>query len=209
MVPVSTFFSRLMPSIVGCPEPLAQQALVDSAIALCDQALVVQIDLDPVPVLEGVRDYELELPPQQQLSQVIRVWAGDSMLDPVPSFQASGVDGPSGRPRYYFTRDVDGVLNIRLAPTPDQPLDRLRIRVATRPTRSATRLHRSLFDEWVDVVVDGALARLYDTPGQVYSNEAKALVLYQNVRAKINTARLEALRGRVVSSMSVTMRPFA
>lgn len=209
MVPVSTFFSRLLPNVIGCPEPLAQQALVDSAIAVCDQALVVQVDLAPVPVLEGVRDYELGMPPQQELSQVMRVWAGDSMLGPIPSFQASGVEVMPGSPRYYYTRDIGETMNIRLLPTPDRGnAEGLRVRVATRPTRNATQFHSSLFNEWVDVVVDGALARLHDTPGQVFTSEAKALVLYQKVRAKINVARVEALRGRVVSSMSVAMRRF-
>lgn len=210
MIPVSAFFSRLMPNIIGCPEPLAQQALVDSAIALCDQALIVQTDLDPIPVVANVRDYELEMPSQQELSQVMRVWLEDFMLGPIPSFQASGVESIPGQPRYHFSRDVDEMLQLRLFPTPDRAYPGgLRVRVATRPTRNATQLHKSLFNEWADVVVDGALARLYDTPGQGYTNEAKSLVLYQKVRAKINVARLEALRGRAVSSMSVVMRPFA
>lgn len=210
MVPVSAFFSRLMPHVMGCSEPLAQQALVDSAIALCDQALIVQTDLDPTNVREGVRDYELDLPPQQELAQIMRVWLDDSMLGPIPSFQASVAEAMSGQPRYYFSRDIDDALNLRLLPTPneDHP-NGLRVRVATRPTRNATQLHPSLFREWNDAVVEGALARLFDTPGQPFTNEAKALVLGQKVRLRTNTARVEALRGRVVSSMSVSMRPFA
>ena len=209
MVPVSAFLSRLLPNVIGCPEPLAQQALVDSAIALCDQALVVQTDLDPVSVFDGVRDYEIELPPQQELAQVMRVWLADTMLGPIPSFQVTGAEGMPGQPRYYFSRDIDESLHLRLLPFPDKDHpNALRVRVATRPTRNATQFHKALFSEWSDIVVDGALARLHDTPGQVFTSEAKALVLYQKVRAKINVARVEALRGRVVSSMSVTMRSF-
>jgi hypothetical protein len=209
MVPVSNFFSRLIPHVIGCPEPLAQQALVDSAIALCDQALVVQVDLEAESVLSDVRDYTLSLPSQQELSQVLRVWLDDELLTPVPSFQVGVIEDLPGQPRYYFSRDIFEVLNVRLFPTPDKAFpDGLQIRVATRPTRDATQVHSSLLNEWVDIVVEGAAARLHDLPGQVFTNEIKAMALYQKVRAKINAARVEALRGRVVSSMSVNMRSF-
>jgi len=209
MVPVSAFFSRLIPHVVGCPEPLAHQAVVDSAIALCDQALVVQIDLDPVSVIRGLADYELEMPSQQRLSQVINVGLEHRALTPVPSYQVGVVSDVSGQPKYYFSRDIDEILQLRLFPTPDRDYqDELRVRVATRPTRDATRLHQSLFNDWSEAVVEGALARLYDTPGQAFSSEAKAMLLYKKVRAKINDARIEALRGRVMSSMSVSMRGF-
>ncbi len=208
MVPVSAFFSRLLPHVIGCPEPLAQQALVDSAIALCDQALVVQTDLDPVSVFDGVRDYALGMPSQQELVQVMRVWLSDTMLGPIPSFQVA-MEAMPGQPRYYFTRDIGESLHLRLLPFPDKDrLNALRARVATRPTRDATQFHKALFNEWADIVVDGALARLHDIPGQGFTSEAKAIVLFQKVRAKMNTARIEALRGRVVSSMSVQMRSF-
>ena len=194
---------------MGCSEPLAQQALIDSAIALCDQALIVQTDLDAVNVVTGTRDYEIELPSQQELSQVMRVWLDDRLLGPVPSFQVGEIASETGSPRYYFSRDIDELVNLRLFPTPEKDYPSgLVVRVATRPTRNATQFHKSLLTEWVDVVVDGALARLHDTPGQPFTAEAKALMLYQKVRVRIAAARIEALRGRVMSSMSVQMRPF-
>ena len=209
MVPVSSFLSRLLPYVIGCPEPLAQQALVDAAIEFCDHTLIVTTDLDPVSVVKGVRQYEMELPAQTGLSQVLRVWMDGTMLGPVPSTEVQSVDAPEGTPLYYYTRDRDEVLNLTLYPSPDKDIPNgLIVRVATRPTRTATQLHSALFNEWVDVIVESALARLYDTPGQVFSNEAKAVVLWQKVRAKTNVARMEAYRGRTVSSLSVQMRSF-
>jgi hypothetical protein len=209
MVPVSAFFSRLLPNVIGCPEPLAQQALVDSAIHFCETTLAITVDLDPQNVLVGVRDYELDLPTQQELAQVVRVWLDDRLLSPVPSYEVASIESIDGRPRYYFSRDIDEVLTIRLFPTPDKEyLAGLAVRVATRPTRNAAQVHNALFNEWSEVIVDGALARLHDIPGQSFSNEAKSMMLYQKVRNRMNSARVTSLHGRTVSSMSVTMRAF-
>lgn len=209
MVPVTSFFSRLLPNVIGCPEPLATQALLDSAIAFCEQSLAVQTDLDPVDLKAGTRRYELDLPSQSELSQVLRVWANDRPLVAVPSAMVVERSGQQGEPLYYYNRDVDEVVVLHLFPTPDKDVPGgLVVRVATRPTRNATQVHSSLFKEWTEVIVDGALARLHDMPGQPFTNEAKAMLLSQRVRSQTNAARVEALRGRAVSSMSVTMRPF-
>jgi hypothetical protein len=209
MVPVSAFFSRLLPNVIGCPEPLAQQALVDSAIEFCSHSLVTMSDLAPVSVVAGVSNYELDLPAQTELAQIMRVWLDGRMLGPVSSYEVKSIESFPGMPTYYFGRDIDEILNVRLFPTPDKDVPNgLVVRVATKPARDADQLHSILFERWSDVIVDGALARLFDTPGQSFTNEAKALVLNQKVRAKTAVARTDAMRGRVVSSMSVTMRSF-
>jgi hypothetical protein len=209
MVPVSAFFSRLLPNVVGCPEPLAHQAVVDSAIHFCDTTLATTVDLDPANVLVGVRDYELDLPSQQELAQVVRVWLNDRLLSPVPSYEVARADILDGHPRYYFSRDIDEVLNVRLFPSPDKEfLAGLVVRVATKPKRNATQVHSALFNEWAEVIVDGALARIHDVPGQAFTNESKSMMLYQKFRARMNGARITALHGRTVSSMTVTMRGF-
>lgn len=209
MIPVSAFFSRLMPNIIGCPEPLAQQALVDAAIEFCDQTTYVTTDLDPVSIQKGVTQYELDLPAQTELSQILRVWVDGRLLGPVPSFEVQSTTAPEGTPLYYYTRDRDEVLNLTLYPAPDKNVTNgLVVRVATRPTRGATQVHSALYNEWADVIVESALAKMYGTPGQVFSNEAKSVVLMQKVRARTNVARVEAYRGRTVSSMSVQMRSF-
>ena len=210
MTPVSAFFTRLLPSVLGCPEPLAQQCLVDSAIELCERGLVVQQDLDPINITAFTANYEFELPSQQELSQVVWAWADKTLLVPVPRAQSSGMDDTPGRPQYFTTRHVDEVLNLRLFPTPDNDvINGLRVTVALRPRRNATQVADLLFHEWAEVVVEGALARIHDIPGQIYTNEQKALVCRQKAMAAIGAARLEATRGRVMSSMSVRQRPFA
>lgn len=209
MVPVGVFFSRVLPNVIGCPEPLAQQAVVDAAIEFCEATLACAVDLDPVDVRKGVRQYELDLPPQMALSQILSVIYDDFCLVPIPSSRVVEVGTHEGHPVYYYTRDVDETLVLNLYPTPDKNiLGGLRVRAAVRPTRTATQVHSSLFNDWSDAIVDLALARLMDTPGQPFTNEAKAVMLRQKAKARMTEARLEALRGRTMSSMSVSMRRF-
>lgn len=209
MVPVSDFLTRLNPNAIGCPEPLARQALIDSAIAFCEQSLAIQYDINPISVVEGQRDYTLVLPTDTELAQVVRVWHNGKMLAAAPVFMVSQVDDTKGVPVCFYMLDIAEAPGIRVYPTPDKSISSgLVVRAALRPTRSAENVHSALFTNWADVIVDGALARIYGTPDQDFTNEAKAIVLEQKVRAKTNTARVESLRGRAVSSLRVTMRAF-
>lgn len=208
MVPVSAFLSRLLPNVIGCPEPTALQALVDAAIEFCESTLAVRSTLDPADLVSGNSTYELDLPSQTLLSQVVTVRVNDRVLQALPSSQVYGVLS-SGGPTAYYAEDVEETLVLRLAPIPDKDeAGALVVRVATRPTRSATQFHSALFNEWAEVLVDGALSRLYDIPDQAFTDYAKALVLQQRFRHKANMARIQALHGRAVSSMSVTLRGF-
>lgn len=209
MVPVNAFFSRILPHVIGCPEPLAQQAVVDAAIEFCEATLICAVDLDPIDVQRGVNQYELDLPSQTALSQILSVVYDGFCLSPVPSSRVVETRTYEGHPTYYYTRDVDEVLVLTLYPTPNKNISAgLRVRVATRPTRTATQVHSVLFNDWSDAIVDLALARLMDIPGQSFTNESKAVLHRQKAKTRITEARLEALRGRTMSSMSVSMRRF-
>ena len=208
MVPVSAFFSRLLPQAIGCPEPLAQQAVVDAAIAFCERSLVVTTLLEPVSVQAGVSDYELYLPSQMVLAQVLQARFEGEQLQSEAEAQAT-VARTSGTPRYFSSTRIDEGFVLTLVPTPDRnSTDGLLVKAATKPKRNATQLASILFDDWADAVVDGALAILYGTPDQPYSDETKGVLLATRARSKANMARLDGLHGRVQSSMSVSMRRF-
>lgn len=209
MVPVSAFLSRLLPHVLGCPEPLAQQALVDAAISFCDQTLVIQNELEPVDVVAGTNLYELDLPSHTRVAQIMRVRFGERWLGAAPAQGRRELEGMTGMPAYFFTQVVDELLTLQLYPKPDKDLPAgLAVRVALSPTRTATQFPSVLFDEWADVIVDMARAAIHDTPGQSFTSEAKAVVLQQKTRHRVSVARIESMRGRVASSLSVSQRGF-
>jgi hypothetical protein len=195
---------------VGCPEPLAQQALVDAAINFCEVTQTVVTDLDPVNVRAGVRNYELDLPSQSQLSQISRVWYKGRRLGAVPAIDANDVEALSGEPVYYYSTSVDELLVLTLYPMPaEDAAGELQVRATTKPTRSATSLPNVLYNRWAETIVNAALERLHSMPGMAFTDPAKAAVLQARLRHEMYVARVDAMRGGIVSSLTVTKRPFA
>lgn len=208
MVPLSAFYSRILPQVVGCPEPLMQQALVDSAIHFCEQSLVVEAPLDNVALGAGVNNIELDLPSQQRLAQVLEVRLDDRVLAPVARSNFYPGDGATGMPTRYTTTDLDEQLVLTLYPAPDKAYE-LRTKVATKPARNATSVASVLYENYAETIVDGALARLLAMPEQNFTNEPKAMLLEQRVRRVVAEARIDASRGRVRTSLTAQPRPFA
>lgn len=209
MIPLSAFFPRLLPSVIGCPEPLAQQALLDSAIEFCGRSLAVTTTLDAITLTAGADSFELDTPKNTTIAQVLNLWYDGRELDAAPYAQATAISTSNGDPRYFYGEDLDEAFNITLMPAPDRTVaGGVIVRVALKPTRSATAVHDTLFERYAPAIVDGAMAILMSTPDQSFSDETKAQLMAVRARGAANNARTDAMHGRVQSSLSVKMRAF-
>lgn len=210
MVNLSQFFPRLLPYVVGCPEPLAQQALLDAAIEFCNKGNAVSLMLDPITTIKGTATYEIETPTQTGVSTVLKLWYDGNVLSPLPYEQALSLfNNPNGAPRFFYGQYVDEVYSITLLPTPDKTVPNgLQIRVALTPTRSATQVHTILYDRYADAIVQGAISTLSAIPDQPFTNLPQAAAAAVRFRAEANLARGEIMHGNVQSSLSVKMRAF-
>lgn len=208
MIPVSKFMTRLMPLVIGCPEPLAQQALVDSAVAFCERSLVLAQTLDPVTTRAGIDTYDFNLPQGQVVSTVLRAWYNGDPIYALPTAAAPHMVTTEGAPRYFFGWDTDEGFAVRLRPVPDVAGE-LVIRVALKPVREATQLHLALYNDWIEPVIDGAAARVKAIPDQHYTDLAVAALLLAKARVAANSARVDGVYGKAQAESSVVMRPFA
>lgn len=187
---------------------MALQALVDSAIAFCEDSLVVRQRLDIQTTSQGRADFDIDAPPQQAVSRVVKVWIDGQEIYATPSDRVDDARFLTSRPRAFYTLQDSGTTMGMLYPIPDGAYT-VAAEVALRPTRSATTLNDDLFNIWLEHVITGAMARLMSIQDQPFTN----LVLGQNAFAKAlymsRRARVEGSYGRVRSTMSVKQRPFA
>lgn len=199
-----------MPYVIGCPEPLAKQALLDAAIEFCNKSHAVSVSLDPITVLEGVSTYELDTPSQTGIATVLKLWYEGNIITPIPYESATALfNHPNGTPRYYYGQYVEEAFSVTLLPNPEKTVvDGLRLRVALTPNRDATKVHDILFDRYVDDIVQGAISILCAVPDQPFTDVAQATVAAVRARAGANLARGEIMHGNVQSSISVKMRVF-
>lgn len=208
MLSVSKFMPRLMPLVIGAPEPLAQQALVDSAVAFCERSLVLAQTLDPVTTRAGVDTYDFNLPGGQAVATVLRAWFNGDPIYALPTHAAPHMALTEGVPRFFYGWDTDEGFAVKLRPVPNGAGE-LVIRVALKPARGAAQLHQALFNDWIEPIVDGAAARLKSIPDQQYTDFAVAAALLIKARAAANAARVDGMYGKSQAQASVTMRPFA
>lgn len=210
VVNLDVFLPRLMPYVLGCPEPLAKQALLDAAIEFCNRSHAVSLALDPITVVKGIPTYEVETPTQTGVATVLKVWYEGNIITSLPYESATALfNHPNGTPRYYFGQYVDEVFSITLLPTPEKTVaNGLQVRVALTPNRDATQVHDILFDRYVDDIVQGAIGIICAVPDQPFSDTAQATVASMRARVGANHARGEIMHGNVQSSLSVKMRAF-
>lgn len=210
MKPVSDLFPYIMPRVPGCSEPLAQQAVVDAAIAFCDESMVLRERLDPITTQPGEADYELDTPPQTRLSRVLRVQLDGVGLTALPAtmLPAHAMDMlPGDKPLAFCVsrRDESFLLTLLPPPTAEFKLD---IEVALAPSAGATRLPDDLVSRWRQALVYGALARLHDVPGQPFTDPVSASAATAQYLSQVKRARVESNVGHVRASVSVKMRSF-
>lgn len=196
MKKLENFLPRLLPWCLGAPEPLLYNALVDSAIELCEETNVVKYITDPILLVDGVADYDLDIPASMDLARVLRVWIAPAPYDP-PTLQLNN----------WL---VTAVGQITIFPTPrGVQLHPMFVEVSTKPQRSATQLADILYTDYVEAVVGGAIFRVCSMPDQPYSNGGNAQMGMAAFRKGRNTAIYEETKGNVRRDTVVKPRPFA
>lgn len=207
MTPLSAFHSRLLPLVPGCPQPLLDQALIDSAVDFCERSLGVMSEVYPTTTRVGQSEYDLDLDRGVCLVQAISVTVNGSPVGLVTrdarviSTNTSVLGAPT-------SASVSPSGDLVLYPAPDGTYA-IEVVAATKPTRSATAVADELFERWVDVIVFGAAQRICEIPGQPFSSPANADLYARKARVGANSARVDASYGRVRSSSRVAPRAFA
>lgn len=216
MKDLSSFMSRILPHVTGCPDVLAEEALLDTAIEFCEKTLIIQKTLDPMSARRGASEYELDAPSDQEVILPVSVWFKTRKLVAVPAdnvwnvqafnLRVPGTDAVEGEPTAYFW-----VANrtIGVYPVPEETHSAaITVRAALKPKRTATQLEDALFDDWIDPMVTGTLARLHAMKDQAWSSADRALLRSREFRASVQRARMEGSVGRVRGNLSVRMRSF-
>lgn len=209
------FFSWVLPDVAGCPEITAIQSIRDATIQFCELTLIHQVDHDPVSVVAKISDYDLESPiANTRIVKVMKAFYKGQELSPAspdevtdPALYNSSIGGYTPNyqpPTAFFQKDT---ASITLMPIPDQSIaNAITMRVALVPSRSSIACEDLLFEQWVEYIAAGAVARLQMSSGKPYSNTQAASVNQARYMAGVNIARSRAVRGFNRSSLSVQMR---
>lgn len=209
----SLFLDYVLPHVPGCTEEMALLEIKNTVIDFCEKSLILQEDHDPITVTTNVNDYDLEPPRDRLVVKIMSAWFKGTALDPTapdevqtPSIynQDSGALVNQGDPRFYIQKDAR---SFSVYPIPDKTsANAITMRVALKPTRSATSIDDIIYEEYAEIVGRGAVSRLALSPGKPYSNPQLASVSNAFYVAGLNVARDRAQKGYVRSSKQVKLR---
>lgn len=169
MAALADFERFVYPFVEGAPAPAVEDAIVDAAVEFCTRTLVLRAFLDPVTLVPGTTEYELD-PPEgdTQLVGVTAAWLPEGPLTSAtrPELEELYPDGWAWRQaattadvRHFYCR-LPGF--VQLVPSPMVKAPRaLRLEVAYAPTRTTRELPDVLLNRYAEDLGNGALARLH------------------------------------------------
>jgi hypothetical protein len=206
------FLPYVLTDVPGCAEVVAISALNSAAIEFCEKTLVIQRDHDPVNIVAGRNDYDLDSPVAQMLvCKVMKAWYGTRVLTPTgpddmddPTVYNATLQGGQGLPLNYIQRE-ERVITLWPRPTADAA-GALTMRVALKPTRAALSVDDVLFEDWVEVIASGAKAMLQAMAAKAFTNPTLAIANQGAFLQGINRAQVRANKGNTRTNLSVRMR---
>ncbi len=170
MAKLSDFFPYILPNVPLCPDVLAEQKIIDSCIEFCEQTYYWRYTHPPMPMLATVSDYELTLPSDAQVASIIEPinFNGEKVYGKTKEwldlYEDQWEDKTGDKTRCYYNKSTSV---IRVIPTPITTVaSAIKLDVALKPLPISKTVKDFLFDEFYQVIANGALAKLYAMPEQ-------------------------------------------
>jgi hypothetical protein len=208
MASLSDFLPHVLPHVPGCAVPLALQQIRHVCIDFCTKAPIVQVELDPIDVLAGQAQYDIDTPPGTDVSLILTAtWRGLPL--PVLTGGKAGqilANRPTGQPS-GLVQAADNTFTLNSTPTEAQR-GAIGLLVSTRPTRTAMSVADVLLNDYAHEIGLGVVARLVVLPGQPFSAPGNAAYYKGEYERARTEARIEAERSFGAASHQVRPRAF-
>lgn len=173
----------------GCPETVVERILRTSCIAFYRETNAWRVTTDPIPVIQGRREVDLELPADTMPCRVY--WArlaGRDMRAVSPRHLLEHQAVPNG---YAFTGN-QSTFQMDTLPDRTYTRDGLVVHMSVAPTNQRTDLPDDLYAAHRDGVLYGAQARLLAMPNVTWGDLNTAMAMASLAEAEKTKARREA-----------------
>ncbi|CUJ82126.1 Uncharacterised protein [Achromobacter sp. 2789STDY5608615] len=169
MAALADFERFVAPLIEGAPAPAIEDAIVDAAVEFCTRTRVLRAFLDPVTLVPGATEYELDPPEADtQIVDVLAAWLPEGKVDSATRAELEEMFsdgwawrqvGTTAEVRRFYSR-LPGFVQLVPAVTVKVPRA-LRLEVAYAPTRAVRELPDVLLNRYAEQLASGALGRLH------------------------------------------------
>lgn len=204
-----TFLPYVYPLTPLASEPGAIIAVRSACIKFCKGSLFLQSTMDAISTAAGVGDYDIDVPTDTVLTQVMTLYYGGIFMPRRTLAEVSGQYSANwqllvGTPRVYVQLNPTTITTVLTPST--SVTNALTGIIAVAPTHASLSCDIQLFERFVEIIARGAAANLFALPDQKFSNMSTALVLTRQFNADIANARAQVLAGQNASSLRVRFR---
>lgn len=185
MAMLSALHPYVVPHFPNMPEPAIDRAILDGAIQFCRDSLVWQESTDPIQVIAGVAEYDVEPVSNAEPVRVLAAVKAHAHLDRA---LLAGSDITQVGEVTGFVQPVPRI--VRLVSVPEEGTS-IVLRVAIEPKDAATTLDDGLVRYWKEPIAAAAKQRLALTYGDI--NQAQ--IAEQQYQFGLSRARAQAQVG--------------
>ncbi len=208
MKPLTDFLPEVMPSVAGCPVPLAINAIRNSVIEFLKATRLVEQTIT-IPLLAGVASYAITPAAGTAVQSFVRGKVGGvsdvsptALIELENSYQLWRTL-TSTAPTHAFIEN--GMLTVSPTPTADASMAAV---FTSTPSRSAIEVEDSMLEDWLEEIASGALYRLMSLPGTTWINADLSTYHQERFRVAMDEAMIYKAKGGTTTSLRVTPRRF-
>jgi hypothetical protein len=188
----SDFYDLAMQDVPGCPLAAMDVALRQAAIFFCERSLAWKYRHPDIPVIPNTASYAFAPPTEAVVHAIVHAELDGRNMN-FPGAEAdkriANWGDQTGTPVFILGSPASSIL----APVPNAS-GVLTMTVALKPSSNAGGIDDSIFDEYRDAIIHGALARLMLSPKKPYTNMQLAQYHDQQFAIGIADAGMRAAR---------------
>lgn len=211
-VPYDEFLPEVMQFCPDVAEHIAINAIRQTCIDFCTRTYYWQYTPADIDVVSGKANYVVPTPPETKLVGVIVAYYNTNLLVPQPPdtlaniYRLGNWQDIQGSPQ-YITQIIKP--EVILVPYPFQNATAaLSVRVAIAPTRDSSEITSEIYENFLEVIANGARAKLYGTPGQPYFDRQASMECQRIYRAGVSDARIAINKGLTRTSNRAEFQRF-
>ena len=203
----SAFLPEVMPSVPGCTDILALNAVRNACIDFCSSTMYWQETQDPLTLTAADLPYTIDTPNGANALQPLSImWNGlplfPKSLDWLDANVYDWRNRPSDTPRWYYQPDPNTLV---IVPAPVTSAT-ITIRIAYTPTRDSTSVVATTHQYYLEQIAAGALAKLVSIPGKPWSAPGAAGAYKKLFDVGVTAATIEANKSYDRSGLRVQAR---
>ena len=206
----SGFYDYVMPELPGVSTDIVDIYLRRAAIEFCEETSVYVSDHDPISLIKGIAEYDLEAPESEtDIVSVKKAWVGDAAIEYVSQ------DTLNQRPVYWpsesaprptaFTQQTQTSLIAYPKPS-ESRRNGLKLKVVLRPSGASTGVVDWLGGKYIQEITDGAKAMLMAMPNKPWTQPDGAALYRAQFESGKTRATIEGQRSFTRTSMQVQLK---